>query len=139
MAGKEERSLDELWAIALRDLTQRGLIDRDMLAWGKKVKGLFVTKEKFFFGIKGDMLMVVPFESFTDIRYHDVRYYSKEEVSLQLLVFRAKLTMHFRAGNKISYSLIAPDSVLNANKIIAAFSVGGSCTSCPAAPWPFQK
>jgi hypothetical protein len=88
-----EIKMDKMLLVVGRNLTDMGYIDEELLTWGE-IKKKFSPRYKFaIFGMKEKKFMVLPCIDFNNILYKEVRYYSKEEVSLKYLGFKGVLAI----------------------------------------------
>jgi hypothetical protein len=90
-----------------KELSERGLIEKDLLVWGwKKEPGIDpANRELFFFGIKEKKFMILPFRTPENILFDQVKYYAKGEVDIMMTKITIGLAINFHGGGSAKYNL----------------------------------
>jgi len=90
-----------------KTLTEKGFIDRDLLVWGRKKEATFLKHEMVLFGVKEGKFMILPFKDFNTVFYDEVRYYTKEEVTLDYSSLTKFITIKLSNGDRARYSTMS--------------------------------
>jgi len=97
--------MGDILADVRRELSEKGWMDQNLLAWGRKKVMTFTNHEMFFFGIKDGALMILPFADFKNISFNEVKYYTKESIkSINYSSFTSILQIEFSDGSHGKYS-----------------------------------
>jgi len=100
--------LDEILKDIRKDLTERGMIDNNLLVWASKRLSITVRNpEQVFFGIKDGKFMILPFIDIKTVLYDQVKYYARGEVSIKPSKVRPEVVdVSFRGGSTIVYLIL---------------------------------
>ena len=104
------------------ELSEKGFIEQNLLAWGRIKVFSFTNHQMIFFGIKDDALMILPFIDFKNISFNEVKYYTKESIkNIKYSSFTSILQIEFGNGSSIKYSLMQ-GSKSEMQKIVSMFN-----------------
>ena len=89
------------------ELSEKGFIEQNLLAWGRRKVVSFTNHQMVFFGIKDGALMILPFVDLKNISFDEVKYYTKESIqNIKYSGITSILEINFSDGNKAKYSLM---------------------------------
>jgi len=112
--------MGDILADVRSELSGKGFIDQNLLAWGRKKVTTFTNHQMFFFGMKDGALMILPFVDFKNILFNDVKYFKKENIkNIKVSSLTSILEIEFSNGDSGRYGLMQGKSDMQ--KIISMF------------------
>jgi hypothetical protein len=100
------------------NLNEKGFIEQNLLAWGRKKTTSFINHQMFFFGIKNKELMILPIIDFNNFLFNEIEYFTKANIKdIKFSGLTSILQIAFNNGNSIKYSIMQNKSDIQ--KIVA--------------------
>jgi hypothetical protein len=103
------------------DLSEKGFIEQNLLAWGRRKITWFTNHQMFFFGIKNRELVILPVIDFNNILVNKVKYFSKENINdVKFSGLISILQIVFSSESSVKYSIMQGKSDIQ--KIVVIFN-----------------